>query len=142
MAEDTGAPTPEVTKTKKLVKSIEGNVLTIKEGATGKTLTFDFTKLPAAIQAKLGPYGLSQKLGDAAAGKAGTEAVESIETVWKGLTEGNWSVRAPAGEKVSKKEIEDKLAAMPEKDRKIAEAMLAKMGISFGPKAPVPTAGA
>ena len=53
---------------KKLSKSIEGSVLTITEAVTGSVLSYDFSKLPEKIQGLLGPYGLSQKLGDAAAG--------------------------------------------------------------------------
>lgn len=127
-----GGTTKEVTKTKKLTKVIEGTKLTITEGVTKAVLVFDFAGLPEEIQAKLGPYGMSQKLGDAAAGKSGQEAVDAINTVFKGLSEGNWTVRAPAGEKISKKEIEGNLAALPEEEKEAARALLERMGIKLG----------
>ena len=82
---------------RKLMKEIDGTVIKIKavNGAQGEQL-FDFTTLPEDIQAKLGPFGLSHKLGDSAAGKAGTDAEDSIAKVWEGLMSGDWSVRAPA----------------------------------------------
>ena len=64
----------EEKKRKKLTKVIEGTVLTITEAVTGTVIKVDFAKLPENIKANLGPYGLSQKLGDAAAGKEGQEA--------------------------------------------------------------------
>ena len=90
---------------RKLQKGIEGTVVTIKEAVTESNLTFDFATLPDGIQAKLGPFGLGHKLGDAAAGKEGQEAVDAINKVWDGLMNNDWSVRAPAGEKVSKSSI-------------------------------------
>jgi len=99
-------------KVKKLAKSIEGTVLTITEGTTGTVITVDFAKLPDNIKANLGPYGLSQKLGDPAAGKEGQEAIDSIMKVKEGLEKGDWTVRAPAAEKFNKKEIVEKFNAM------------------------------
>lgn len=116
-------------KGKKLTKEIAGNVITINEISLSKTMTFDFGALPPDIQAKLGPFGLSSKLGDAAAGKEGQDAVDSIMKVWDGLSKGDWSVRAPAGEKVSKKGILEKYAALSEKEKKIAEPLLRQLGL-------------
>lgn len=117
-------------KAKKLTKVIEGTVLTITEATTATVLKFDFATLPDNIKANLGPYGLSQKLGDAAAGKEGQEAIDAINKVAEGLAKGDWTVRAPASEKVSKKSILDKFAAMPDgKEKKIAEDLLRSLGI-------------
>jgi hypothetical protein len=125
----TAAPAKEK-KSKKLSKEIKGNVLTIIESSTNTTLTFDAGSLPAAIQANLMPYGLSQKLGDAAAGKEGQEAVDAINKVWEGLSKGDWSVRVPAGPKVSTKTILDNYNAMPEGELKDkAKAMLIALGV-------------
>ena len=122
------APAPK--KRKRLAKSIEGSVLTITEALTETTTAYDFATLPEAIQASLGPYGLSQKLGDAAAGKKGEEAVNAINKVWEGLAAGNWSVRAPAAEKVSKKSILSKFDAMKDgKEKDMTAALLKKLGI-------------
>lgn len=117
-------------KKKKLSKSIEGTVLTIVESETGATVTYDFAALPAGIQSLLGPFGMASKLGDAAAGKKGQEAIDAINKVWDGLVSGNWSVRAPAAEKISKNSIMEKFNAMPDgKEKKMTEAILKNLGI-------------
>ena len=69
----TDAPATEEApkKKKKLAKVLEGKVLTITESTTDTAMTFDFDKLPPAIQEAFGPFGMSHKLGDAAAGKKG-----------------------------------------------------------------------
>jgi len=132
MSEDVKAPkaTEEKKKKKKLSKVVEGSVITIVEAVTGTTLKFDVNTLPEAIQTNLKYHGASQKLGDAAAGREGQEAVNAINKVWEGLAKGDWSVRAPAAEKVSIKDLAGKVAAMADgKDKKMAEELLRKLGI-------------
>ena len=138
MADEKAAAVAEkVKKSKKLGKLITGNVLTISESTTGSVLTFDAGKLPAVIQANLMPYGLSQKLGDAAAGKTGKEAIDSIQKVWDGLAKGDWSTRAPAAEKINKKDIAAKFNALDEKTRQMlaknpeTKDLLEKLGVKF-----------
>jgi len=127
--EDT-ANVEKATKKKKLAKTIDGNVLTIVEATTDTTMIFDAAKLPEVVQANLMPYGLSQKLGDAAAGKKGEEAVVSIKKVWEGLMAGNWSVRAPKAEKISKNDIMVQYNAMPEgKEKVVFKGLLEKLGV-------------
>jgi hypothetical protein len=121
--------TAEVKKSKKLAKAIEGNVVTIIEAISGRKLVFDFTTLPKPIQEKLGPFGLGHKLGDAAAGKSGEEAVSSIQHVWDGIKKGDWSTRAPAGVKIDKKALEEKVKGLPPAEAAIAAALLKKLGI-------------
>ena len=117
-------------KPKKLSKIIEGTVVTIKELITEKTMQFDFSKLPAAIQTNLGPFGLGHKLGDAAAGREGQDAVDAINKVFNGLMAGDWSIRVPAAEKITKSSILEKVNAMPEgKEKTLAEGLLKKMGL-------------
>ena len=120
----------EAKRGRKLSKVIEGNVLTITEAVTSTVLKFDAGSLPAAIQANLMPYGLSQKLGDAAAGREGQEAVDAINKVWEGLAKGDWSTRVPAAEKVSKKSIIEKVNAMtdPAEKQKYTD-LLKKIGL-------------
>jgi hypothetical protein len=121
---------PEVEKKKKkLGKSIAGTVVIINEGTTGKVINYDFAKLPPEIQKNLGPFGLGHKLGDAAAGKSGQEALDAIQKVYDGLVKGDWLVRAPAAEKVSKKGILDKFNALNPKEQEIARGLLEKLGI-------------
>jgi hypothetical protein len=129
-------------KAKKLGKEIIGNVVKITEVVTGKVMEFDFNKLPAEVKTKLGPFGLNHKLGDAAAGCAGQEAVDSIQKVWDGLMAGNWAVRAPKGESVSVAAISSGLDKLPPKEAEAARALLIKLGIIKvpAPGAPVPPA--
>jgi len=108
------AEAPAEKKKKKLSKGIVGNVLTITESITGTTLTFDAGTLPESIQKNLMPYGLSQKLGDAAAGREGKDAVDAINKVWEGLLKGDWSVRAPAAPKIDVNGILANYNAMPD----------------------------
>jgi hypothetical protein len=134
-------------KQKKLFKSIEGNVITIKEAVTNETMIFDCALLPAEIKAKLMPFGAGHKLGDSAAGESGPDAVASIKAVWKGLMEGNWSVRGPAGEKVSLAAVESGIEKLPPKEQDAARALLLKLGIlklapAVDPNAPKATPAA
>lgn len=128
---ETEATTPEVAKkVKKLSKVIENGILTIKESITNSTLTFDPAGLTDEIKKNLMYHGLSQKLGDAAAGREGKDAVDSINKVWEGLVKGDFTIRVPAAEKVSKKSILDKFNAMPEgKEKDRAAAALKALGL-------------
>lgn len=115
---------------RKLNKTIDGNSISLEIVSLGETLTFSFDQLNADIQAKLGMFGLSQKLGDAAAGKDGEEARESIQKVADGLIAGDWTIRAPAAPKVTKKEITNNLANMSDEEQNAARELLAKLGIN------------
>ena len=120
----------EVKKTKKLAKEIEGSVVTITvEGGT--PMQFDFATLPKDIRVKFGPFGLGHKLGDAAAGKSGAEAEESITKVWEGLMAGDWTTRAPAAPKLTKKNIAENLGNLSEDEAAAAKALLEKLGIKL-----------
>ena len=120
----------EVRKVKKLAKEIEGAMVSISvEGNT--EMVFDFTALPADIQAKFGPFGLGHKLGDAAAGKSGEEAEQAIQKVWDGLMAGDWTTRAPAAPKLTKKALAENLSNMDEAQQEAARALLAKLGINI-----------
>lgn len=117
-------------RAKKLSKEINGNVLTINVLGQ-KTMSFDFGKLPADVQKKFGPFGLSHRLGDAAAGLAGIEAVAAIEKVWEGLVKGDWTVRGPAQPKVSLAAVADNFSKLSDKDKKTAAALLKSLGINI-----------
>jgi hypothetical protein len=130
MSEETANVQEIVKKSKKLSKVAEGTKLTISEGLTGQVLTFDYAGLSAEIKDKLLMHGFSQKLGDAAAGKEGQEAIDAINKVFDGLVKGDFTVRVPAAEKVTKKSIMDKFNEMPDgKEKKMAEALLKNLGI-------------
>lgn len=115
---------------KRMTKVLEGTVLKIKELESNVDLTYDFASLPNDIKVKFGPFGLSHRIGDAAAGKKGKEAVEAMNKVWKGLMEGNWTVRAPAGEKLTKKGLMSKVDQMSPKEQAAAKELLAKLGLA------------
>ena len=135
MADEVKVEAAAAKKTKKLSKVIEGNVLTITDGVTKTVLTYDMDKLPAEIQKKLAPYGMSQKLGDAAAGKEGQVAIDAINKVWAGLMANDWTVRAPAAEKINKKDILAKFDALDPKVKATlmkdpgTAALLAALGV-------------
>jgi hypothetical protein len=116
-------------KVKKLSKEIVGTVVKITEMVTGTVMEFDFAKLPKETQEKLGPFGASHKLGDSAAGASGQEAVDSIKRVWDGLMKGDWSVRAPQGEKVSLSSVAANLDKLPPAEAAAARALLEKLGL-------------
>jgi len=129
---EVGTPAGETeVKKKKLGKSFEGTIVTLTEGVTGTVLNFDFNDLPMEIQAKLGPFGLGHKLGDAGAGKSGQEVVTSITKVWNGLMANDWTVRAPAAEKISKSDVKSKIAGLSSEDQEVAMALLAKLGFKL-----------
>ncbi len=117
---------------KKMSKTIEGTTvkITVLDGKQ-EEMIFDFSKLPDDIQAKLGPFGLNHKLGDAAAGKKGVEAEEAINKVFTGLMESNWSVRAPAAPKVSTKTIATNLDTLSKKEKNAAIEVLQRLGINI-----------
>ena len=121
----TSAPRP-----RKLAKSIEGSLVTIEVLGQGAEV-YDFASLPAEIQAKLGPFGLASKLGDAAAGKDGAESAEAIKKVFEGMLAGDWSVRAAAAPKVTISSIKENLAKLSDGERAAAEALLAGLGVKL-----------
>jgi hypothetical protein len=123
--------TEESKRTKKLSKTYTGSVVTITESSTDKTLVFDISTLSSEIQENLKMHGAIQKLGDAASGKSGQDAVDAIQTVWDGLVAGNWTVRAPATPKVTKSDIKNNLENLSADDKAAAQALLEKLGIKL-----------
>lgn len=117
---------------KKLQKKLDGSVITITAlGGNAGEMAFDFDSLPQEIKSKLGPFGLSHKLGDAAAGKTGVDAEEAINKVWEGLVGNDWTTRAPAAPKVSTKTISDNLGTLSSDEQLAAIAILQKLGLKI-----------
>ncbi len=103
--------------------------LTVVDGVKGE-MVYDFAKLPKDIQTKFGPFGAGHKLGDAAAGRKGTEAEDAITKIWEGLMKGEWSVRAPAVPKVSVADIAAKFDNLSKAEKKAAAPLLAALNIT------------
>jgi hypothetical protein len=121
-----------VKRDKKLTKNVDGTVVTITAiGGEAGEMTFDTSVLSADVQSKLVPFGVSHKLGDAAAGRTGKDAEEAIQKVWEGLLAGEWTVRQAAAPKVSLSKIKDALAGMSPEDAEKARALMASMGITI-----------
>lgn len=116
-------------KERKLEKLVEGFTVTIKELITGEVMIFDFDEYPADMKAKLGPFGLSHKLGDAAAGVQGQEAVDAIKKVHDGLMAANWAVRGARGESVSVNQINSGIDKLPEAEQVAARQLMLRLRI-------------
>ena len=131
--EVTEVTTAPVKRSRKLIKdlSVPGEVSLTAAGGTQGKMTFKMADLPKEILDQLPAFGAGHKLGDSAAGRSGTDAEDVIQKTWKGMVEGNWTVRLPAQPKVSIKEIDDNLAKLPPKERAAAEEVLKKIGIAL-----------
>jgi hypothetical protein len=79
----------------------------------------------------LARLALGHKLGDAAAGKEGAEAEEAIEKVFEGLKSGDWSVRAPAGPRVSIKALAENVSKLDPASQEAAKALLTSLGVKI-----------
>ena len=71
--------------------------ITLPESVTftrgGHEMTFTVANLSPDIIVELVAHGLTQKVGDAAAGKSGDEALAAMQKVYDGLAEGYWGVK-------------------------------------------------
>ena len=122
----------EEKRAKKLAKDVKDGIVSITVlGGTKGEMLFEFSALPAKIQGLLGPFGLGHKLGDAAAGKEGVEAEEAIEKVFEGLKSGDWSVRAPAGPRVSIKALAENVSKLDPASQEAAKALLTSLGVKI-----------
>lgn len=78
-------------------------------------VTINIAAMPAHIIKELVLHGATQKVGDAAAGKAGSEAMAAMSTVAARLANGEWTGRAAgaAGEPAINRFIRQVMRAMP-----------------------------
>lgn len=104
--------------------------ITVIDGAEGEMI-FDPADLPENVMAQLPAFALGHKLGDSAAGKSGTEAEEAIKKVWEGLVSGDWTVKAPAAQRIPVKDVEAKYAELSDEEKEAAKKLLASLGINI-----------
>lgn len=75
--------------------------VTLPESVTftraGHEVTYNLDNLPESILSALIEHGLTQKVGDAAAGKSGDEARAKMDMTFAALANGDWGVRRAAG---------------------------------------------
>jgi hypothetical protein len=62
----------------------------------GHAVTFGLEDIPEHIIAELVAHGLTQKVGDAAAGKSDDEALSKMQMTYDALRQGEWGVRRSA----------------------------------------------
>ena len=118
---------------RKLDKDVnyETGVVTITVKSTGEKVVADSNKLSDKIKGMLIPLALNHRLGDAAAGKDGKEALEAIQKVWDGLLKENFTIRVAAAKGISKKDLAEKVAALKGPEAERAAAVLASLGIEL-----------
>lgn|SRR5574337_206731 len=121
-------------KEKKRVKRIsktpvDNGVSIVLEGFP--PLLCEVDKLTDDIKTKCAIYGISQKVGDSAAGLGGEEAYNAMVNTWQSLVEGKWTLRLP-GEKISlnKKAVQEKFADLSTEDQEKARNLLASFGLT------------
>jgi hypothetical protein len=115
-------------RVKKISKSFEGDVLVIVAGET--ILRFDVNAYSDAIKHQAMLHGISQKIGDAAAGcESSEEAVDYINKTAAALEKGDWTTKSPAGEKVTKKSLLEKFSGLSDAERELAEPLMRKLGL-------------
>lgn len=121
-------------RVKKISKRIgDDGVLTITEATTGRSLTMDINTLSDEIKLLARNHGILQKVGDAAAGSSGDEAVAAMSEVIENLKAGAWNnaTHGPSGPRFSKKDIQEKMATLPaDKAAELAD-LFKKMGITL-----------
>lgn len=107
------------------------DLLLITESETGTVLRINISKYSKEIQERGKKHGFVQRLGDAAAGKSGKEAVEAIQKVHEGLLANNWAVRAPAAPKISKAALSEAMAEMSPEDAEKTAELMKKLGVTI-----------
>lgn len=118
---------------RRLTKTVdyESGLVTVQVISTGQDLVCDTKLLPEEIQMKMIPFGISHRIGDAAAGRDGDEAMDSMKKVWDGLMSGNFTIRQPRTPGITKADIKDKLSTLKGKEATAAAALLEKLGITL-----------
>lgn len=118
---------------RKLLKSTDKDTMSVSIEVVGLEdgpVEYSLTDLNADIIDHLALHGLSQKLGDAAAGKGGEEAKSSIGETWDNLKDGKFRGERASGERMpSKKSMMEQISKLPQAEQDAAKAALAKINI-------------
>lgn len=123
----------EAKRPRKLIKSTSKEDMSVEIEVVGSDdgpTVYPLTDLTQDIIDMLALHGLSQKLGDAAAGKEGDGAKSSIAETWINLKEGKFKGERASGERMpSKKAMADLISKLPPAEQETAKAALAKLNI-------------
>lgn len=129
------ATAPESTskRSRRLEKTVDYENGTVKFTvvSTGQDLVCDTKLLPAEIKAKLIPLAISHRIGDAAAGADGVEALTQMQKVWEGLCAGNFTIRTPAKKGLDVAAIKTLIQTLSGKEATAAAALFEKLGIKL-----------
>ncbi len=120
---------------RKLIKTTSKESMAVSievVGREGGPVEYSLTDLSDDITDHLALHGLSQKLGDSAAGKEGDEAFSSIAETWENLKDGKFRGERASGERMpSKKAMADNIAKLPQAEQDAARQALANIGITL-----------
>ena len=121
------------TRTRKLEKAVDyvKGIVEVKVLSIGKSLVCDVAELPKEILQKLIPLAISHRIGDAAAGRDGDEALASMTKVWEGLKAGDFTIRKAAKKGITKEDLSERMAALSGKDATVAAEIMKKLGIEL-----------
>lgn len=125
----------EAKRPRKLIKSTSKEDMSVSIEVVGRDdgpIEYSLTDLSPDITDHLALHGLSQKLGDSAAGKEGDEAYASIAETWANLKDGKFRGERASGERMpSKKAMAEQISKLPQAEQDAAKAALAKLGITL-----------
>ncbi len=129
------SPVEESKRPRKLIKTTSKESMSVSIEVVGfdsGPVEYPLTELNGDIVDSLALHGLSQKLGDAAAGKEGADALSSITETWENLKEGKFRGERASGERMpSKKSMLATLATLSEEEQEAGKAALARLGITL-----------
>lgn len=115
---------------KKLSRVKDGEGAILFQVAGFEPIRCSLDEVSGDIKHRLAMHGMSQKIGDSAAGSEGQEAYDSIISTWNTLKDGKWAERVSTGggEKISISAIKQALSLLSPEERSAAIAAFAKQG--------------
>lgn len=115
---------------KKLSRVKDGENAIIFQVAGFEPIRCSMDEVSEDIKHRLAMHGMSQKVGDSAAGSEGQDAYDAINSTWSTLKEGKWAERVSGGggERISISAIKQALNLLSPEERSAAIAAFAKQG--------------